>query len=131
MPTIQKHDFEFRISNFEFPTRLPLERSEWRGKGVFIGGAWHPDMTLSSTSGRRAWHPLGKCVRKREILDELSQQRRGRNSRIPWIHPSPVLGGRIETFGLDPHRDDVDPPMGDVMAHESSGGKVTAFCIGE
>jgi len=58
MPPIQTHDFEFRISNFEFPIRLPLERSERRGKSTFIGGAWHPDMTLSSTSCRRAWHPL-------------------------------------------------------------------------
>jgi len=29
------------------------------------GGAWHPDMMLSSTSWRRAWHPHGKRVWKR------------------------------------------------------------------
>jgi len=26
------------------------------------GGAWHPDVMLSSTSWRRAWHPRGKRV---------------------------------------------------------------------
>jgi hypothetical protein len=29
-----------------------------RAEGAFTGGAWHPDMTLSSASCRRAWHPL-------------------------------------------------------------------------
>jgi hypothetical protein len=33
------------------------------GKRLFNGGAWHPDIMLSSTSWRRAWHPLGKRAR--------------------------------------------------------------------
>jgi len=35
-------------------------------RAASTGGAWHPGMMLSSTSWRRAWHPHGKRVRKRE-----------------------------------------------------------------
>jgi len=32
---------------------------------MLSGGAWHPDVTMSSSSRRRAWHPLGKGAGKR------------------------------------------------------------------
>ena len=36
-----------------------------RKRPAYTGGAWHPSMMLSSTSRRRAWHPLGKDVERR------------------------------------------------------------------
>ena len=36
-----------------------------RKRPAHTGGAWHPAMMLSSTSRRRAWHPLGKGVERR------------------------------------------------------------------
>jgi len=38
---------------------------KWADTGAITGGAWHPGMMLSSTSWRRAWHPLGKGVESR------------------------------------------------------------------
>ena len=47
-----------------------------RKRGARGGGVWHPDMTLSSTSCRRAWPPLGKCVRKRSCAGGLGDELR-------------------------------------------------------
>jgi hypothetical protein len=61
MPHGHRRNFEFRISNFEFSVpnlHPPPEAPSRRAAGAFTGGAWHPDMTLSSTSCWRAWHPL-------------------------------------------------------------------------
>jgi hypothetical protein len=44
-------------------------------EGAFIGGAWHPDLTLSSTSCRRAWHPLGKRFEKRAAWNSAAPPR--------------------------------------------------------
>jgi hypothetical protein len=78
-------DFEFRISNFRkrFGKRATCTGGAWHPRrvhrrclaspapslevpgipGAFIGGAWHPDMTLSSTSCRRAWHLTGNALK--------------------------------------------------------------------
>jgi len=71
MPFSRLINFGFRISDFGFATHTPLERSEPRGKGAFIGGAWHPDMTLSLTSCRRAWHPLGEARGETDVASSL------------------------------------------------------------
>ena len=46
-----------RTSGIPGTNQAPRNRSA-AVEGALTGGAWHPDMTLSSTSCRRAWHPL-------------------------------------------------------------------------
>ena len=43
--------------------------------GPFTGGAWHPDIMLSSTSWRRAWYPLGKGSEKRAAWNPVAPRR--------------------------------------------------------
>ena len=63
---------EFRISDLPptLPRKSPSTRSPQSARrGAFTGGAWHPDMMLSSTSCRRAWHPLADT---RQIPEHLA-----------------------------------------------------------
>jgi len=83
-----QEDREFGIRNSEFPARGD-DRVYWRflpalGRALSevpvgalvrrclwarsFGGAWHPDMTLSSTSWWRAWHPLGQTADRQVAL---------------------------------------------------------------
>jgi len=78
----------FRISNLTSPIQIPLPEPPAGAPrarspkvpgipGAFIGGAWHPAMTLPSTSWRRAWHPLGKRFEKRATLNSVAPPRHG------------------------------------------------------
>ncbi len=53
---------------------------------AFTGGAWHPDMMLSSTSCRRARHPLGKRFERRAAWNQVAPRRGTDTGRAGTLH---------------------------------------------
>ena len=84
LPTIHpRKSFEFLVLSFELlapcrrgdapPPTCPPGVHSRRAAGAFTGGAWHPDMMLSSTSCRRAWHPLAAAPSRGSITDAATE----------------------------------------------------------
>jgi len=81
LANLRLHRIEHPASSIQHPASGGCGKRV-RKRPAYTGGAWHPAMMLSSTSRRRAWHPLGKGVERR--VENPKSEFRNPNSDLDW-----------------------------------------------